>query len=317
MEDTAFALEEALLLHAALPPAIVVPGATLYAREGVAVGADRPFACAIGAFDGLHIGHRALIDAARKEADARRLPLAVVTFVPDPSEVLSKRNPERLSCDDDRIVALSLVDPDLIVAFDFTWDFSRNSYEIFTLDVLGSIVGLASIHVGADFTFGADGAGSPADIARLGAACGFSAFDHELIEKDGASVSSTRIRGLIKAGRLAEARELLGRPYMMRASAQMGREGATLSFDTRSCMPETGAYACFIASANTAHAAVIDLDAAVCRAGVRMCRAVPATRSCSVVFMAPVPESDDSHLRMWVQQEAVCLDTRRWARDQR
>lgn len=317
MEDAAPALERALLLDAVLPPATAVPGATLYARAGVAVGADRPFVCTIGAFDGLHIGHRALIDAAREEAAARHLPLALVTFVPDPSEVLSKRNPEHLSCDDDRIASLSLADPDLIVAFDFTWDFSRNSYEAFTLDVLGSIVAPASIHVGADFTFGADGAGSPADIARLGAAYGFSAFGHALIEEGGAPVSSTRIRSLIKAGRLAEARELLGHLYMMRASAQTGREGTILSFDTRSCMPKTGTYACFIASADMAYAAVIDLDAAACRAHVRMCRAELAMRGCSAILMAPIPESDDSRLQKWVEQEAVCLNNGGWARDQR
>lgn len=317
IDDLALELEKALLIDAELPSAAVVPGATLYVREGVDVGADRPFTCVIGAFDGLHIGHRALIDAAREEAAARHLPLALATFVPDPSEVLSKRNPEHLSCDDDRIMALSLADPDLIIAFDFTWDFSRNSYDAFVLDVLGSIVAPASIHVGEDFTFGADGAGSPADIARLGAIHGFSSFGHTLIEKDGVAVSSTHIRELIKAGCLTKARELLGHLYMMRAYAQVEQGSAALSFDTRSCMPKTGAYACFIAVEGTAYPAVIDIDADACRADVRACALTLAAQSCSVVYMAPIPDSDDSYPRMWVQQDEICLDTRGWARDQR
>ena len=272
-----------------------------------------------GAFDGLHMGHRALIDAARIEASERSLPFALVTFVPDPSEVLSRRNPEHLCTDDDRIRSLMSAEPDLIVAFDFTWDFSRNTYETFTLDVLGSIVRPVSIHVGEDFTFGADGAGSPADIARLGQVHGFAAHGHRLVESDGAPVSSTRIRGLLKDGRIAEASALLERQHMMRATVVDDHDGQViLSFDDRLCMPASGSYACAVVCGNEARAASICIDAPSYSAvAIPSCSIPTATASCSVVILVPLSESDEIFQRMWVHQSRIMLDSGEVARDQR
>ncbi len=282
-----------------------VQGATLYRKPGSACGPDAPFVCVIGAFDGMHLGHRLLIDAARAEAEKRGLPLALVTFVPDPSEVLSRRNPEHLCTDDDRIRALFLTKPDLVIAFDFTWDFSRCSYEAFTLEVLGGIVKPRSIHVGEDFTFGADGAGSPSDIARLGACHGFDVHGHPLVEVGGAPVSSTRIRALLKAGRLREAQALLARHHMMRAGISCAQGGAVLSFDSRSCMPKAGVYACYAACATTAYPVVVRLDAASCSAHVVRGSLPADARSCSAVFVEPLPEADDSACENWVQHPNI------------
>ena len=296
-----------------------VPGATLYLRPGAVFGRHVPSVCVIGAFDGLHMGHRALIDAARIEASERSLPFALVTFVPDPSEVLSRRNPEHLCTDDDRIRSLMSAEPDLIVAFDFTWDFSRNTYETFTLDVLGSIVRPVSIHVGEDFTFGADGAGSPADIARLGQVHGFAAHGHRLVESDGAPVSSTRIRGLLKDGRIAEASALLERQHMMRATVVDDHDGQViLSFDDRLCMPASGSYACAVVCGNEARAASICIDAPSYSAvAIPSCSIPTATASCSVVILGPLSESDEIFQRMWVHQSRIMLDSGEVARDQR
>ncbi|MDO5108216.1 MAG: hypothetical protein Q4D39_08060, partial [Coriobacteriaceae bacterium] len=262
-----------------------VPGATLYLRQGSSFGPRSPNICVIGAFDGLHMGHRSLIDAARIEAHERSLPFALVTFVPDPSEVLSHRNPEHLCTDDDRIRSLMTAEPDLIIAFDFTWDFSRNTYETFMLDVLGSIVRPVSVHVGEDFTFGADGAGSPADIARLGQTHGFAAHGHRLVESGGAPVSSTRIRSLLKDGRILEATELLERHHMMRATVDGEQDGhAILLFDNRLCMPASGAYACAIACGDGVSAASVCIDSDSCSAAAIPSCFIPAgTDRCSVV----------------------------------
>lgn len=300
---------DAVFAKAFLPAATEVEGATLYAKPGVTYGPQESFVCVIGAFDGLHIGHRALIDAARADASALNVPLALVTFVPDPSEVLSKRNPERLCSDDDRVRALSLADADLIIAFDFTWQFSRNSYETFTLDVLGSIVKPVSIHVGEDFSFGADGAGSPKDIARLGASHGFSAYGHALIERDGIAVSSTRIRNLIKAGALGEARELLGRCHMMRALVRFEGEQPLLAFDMRSCMPASGAYSCAVVANGVATAAVVLVNADDASAAIVPHTALePGTERATIVFFSPLLESDDSFARMWVEQDKTAIE---------
>ena len=301
-------IASALLLDASLPRAIKIDGATLYAKPGRDFGPDKPFVCVIGAFDGLHVGHRALIDAARADAEAHGVPLAIATFVPDPSEVLSTRNPERLYSDDDRVRALSLVDADLIIAFDFTWQFSRMSYEAFTLDVLGSIIKPVSIHVGADFSFGADGAGSSSDIARLGEAHGFTAYGHALVERGGEAVSSTRIRSLIKEGRFGEVRELLGRSHMMRAHVRFVGAQPELSFDARSCMPASGAYACALAAGSTAFPAFVLTNAASHSAVIMPSSSMPQdSEEASVVFFASLSETDDSFAKNWVQQDKIIL----------
>ena len=307
--DIARIVREALMLDGGGLRTERVPGATLYVRDGAAYGAEIPYVCVIGAFDGLHLGHRALIDAARAEGEARSLPLALVTFVPDPSEVLSKRNPRHLSSDDDRVRSLSLVDPDLIIAFDFTWDFSRNSYETFTLDILGSIVKPVSIHVGEDFTFGADGAGSPSDISRLGLSHGFTAHGHALVRKDGDAISSTRIRRLLEEGDLDEVRALLGRCHMMRASITSGRQGDLFTFDGRSCMPASGDYACIIAIDGFATPCIVRFDSASCSAAVVAPETFPHhDATCSVIFIRLLSDSDDSFSRMWVEQDKIQLE---------
>lgn len=312
-------VRRALFLDAEPYEAVHVPGATLYLRPGAAFGPHVPYICVIGAFDGLHMGHRALIDAARIEAGERSLPCALVTFVPDPSEVLSRRNPEHLCTDDDRIRSLMTAEPDLIVAFEFTWDFSRNTYETFTLDVLGSIIRPVSIHVGEDFTFGADGAGSPSDIARLGQAHGFAAHGHRLVEFEGAPVSSTRIRNLLKSGRIADANALLERHHMMRATVDRDHDGrAVLSFDNRLCMPASGSYACAVVCGNEARTASVCIDDESCSAvAIPSCSISEDADRCSVVFLAPLSDSDESFQRMWVQQSRILLDSGEVARDQR
>ena len=295
--DCSRRIRRALFLDAEPYEAVHVPGATLFLRPGAAFGPHVPYICVIGAFDGLHMGHRALIDAARIEAGERSLTCALVTVVPDPSEVLSRRNPEHLCTDDDRIRSLMTAEPDLIVAFEFTWDFSRNTYETFTLDVLGSIIRPVSIHVGEDFTFGADGAGSPSDIARLGQAHGFAAHD----------------------GRILEATELLERHHMMRATVDGEQDGqAILLFDNRLCMPASGSYACAVVCGNEARTASVCIDDESCSAvAIPSCSISEDADRCSVVFLAPLSDSDESFQRMWVQQSRILLDSGEVARDQR
>ena len=185
--------------------------------------------------------------------------------------------------------------------------------------MLGSIVRPVSIHVGEDFTFGADGAGSPADLARLGQVHGFAAHGHRLVESDGAPVSSTRIRGRLKDGRIVEASALLERQHMMRATVIADHDGrAILSFDGRLCMPASGTYACVVVCGNEARAASICIDAASCGAvAIPSCSVPIATGSCSVIILAPLSESDEIFQRMWVQQTRIMLDSGEVARDQR
>ena len=256
-----------LLSDARLGEPVRLPGARAYLADGCALGPDRDFVCVIGAFDGLHVGHRTIIESARSDAHRRGLPLAVVSFDPDPSEVLSHRPPLRLLSDADRVRSLALTGADAIIIFDFTWEFSRNSYVDFLDGMLGAVVRPVAIHVGSDFTFGADGAGTPEDIAELGRMRGFDAYGHDLIGWEGAPVSSTRIRRLLMDGDPENAARLLRRHHFVRGTVEHGRgEGTGLGFptanialDPRDCIPADGVYACYLVDADAAWPAAVNV----------------------------------------------------------
>ena len=133
---------------------------------GVALGPSERFVCVIGAFDGLHAGHRALITQAAADAHARNLPLALLTFDPDPSEVLSTRPPERLLSDADRVRSLALAGADAVLVHRFTPELAALPYDRYVTEVLGGILSPAAIHVGEDFRFGVGGAGTVAVVDR-------------------------------------------------------------------------------------------------------------------------------------------------------
>lgn len=256
-----------LLSDARLGEPVRLPGGRAYLADGCTLGADHDFVCVIGAFDGLHVGHRAIIEAARGDAHLRGLPLAVVSFDPDPSEVLSHRPPLRLLSDADRVRSLALVGADAIIVFDFTWEFSRSSYVDFLDGMLGAVVRPAAIHVGSDFTFGADGAGTPADIAELGRVRGFDAYGHDLMGWEGAPVSSTRVRRLLMDGNPEDAARLLRRHHFVRGTVEHGRgEGLGLGFptanialDPKDCIPADGVYACYFVDGDVAWPAAVNV----------------------------------------------------------
>lgn len=247
---------ESLLVGACLGRQIQVPGGRAYLAPGVELGPNTPFVCAIGAFDGLHQGHRALVAAARADADKRGVPLAVVTFDPDPSEVLSSRPPERLLPDADRVRALASLGPDAVVVHSFTRDFSQLGYEAYVTQVLCGALRPVSLHVGANFTMGRGGAGSPADLAQLGQRMGFDVCGHQLVSDADEAVSATRIRRLLRKGGpegLAWSTRLLGRcPYVCGVVEHGRGEGTGFGFptanvrlDPRDCVPGQGVYACW------------------------------------------------------------------------
>ncbi|MDY5272017.1 riboflavin biosynthesis protein RibF [Tractidigestivibacter sp.] len=240
------------LSGASLGAPVRMPAATAYLAPGVGLGPDRRFVCVIGAFDGLHAGHRALIAEASADARARRLPLAIVTFDPDPSEVLSARPPERLLPDADRVRSLALAGADAIVAHRFTPALAGLPYDRYVTEVLGAILAPAAVHVGEDFRFGAGGAGTVAAMSRLGDQRGFAVFGHALVTADGSPVSATRVRGLLRDGDVERAAGLLLRHHFLGGRIVHGRgKGTSFGFPTanveldgRDCLPADGVYAC-------------------------------------------------------------------------
>lgn len=248
--------------------------ASTHAKAGVTVGPDKPFVCAIGVFDGLHVGHRSLIDAAARDASSRGVPLAVVTFDPDPSEVLGQGSPQRLLQGPARVRSLGLADAGAVISFRFTREFSRNTHEQFVTDQLAKVMRPVAVHVGSDFRFGADGAGNPQGLAELGGRQGFDVFAHDLVRRGDEPVSSSLVRGLLGEGDLDGARELLCRSHYLQGTMAVVEDdgGGVCQLDARDCVPPDGKYGAF---------AVAGDFAVPCMALIR--RQGPSRRPASVI----------------------------------
>lgn len=213
-----------------------------------------PLHLAIGVFDGLHLGHQAVIDAAKRSAAEQGGTAVVVTFDPHPVEVLSPRNaPRLLTAPAHKLHLLERefgIDTVLVVRFDE--DFASRTGEEFVEALLEAAPGngIARICVGRGWQFGKGRSGNVELLERLGEESGFSVSATDTVKVKGMRVSSTRIREAVGAGDFAIARELLGREYTVYGTVIEGRKlGRTIGFPTanidahREQLPPTGVYA--------------------------------------------------------------------------
>jgi riboflavin kinase/FMN adenylyltransferase len=201
----------------------------------------RPRRVAIGTFDGVHRGHQAVIE----DADT------VLTFDPHPLEVLHPAALPKLimpfGVKRDVIEGLGVSE---LVVIPFDAEFARRSAGEFIDGVLVERLGAEWVSVGENFRFGARAQGDPAMLGRV---AGFETRVVPLVEVDGETVSSTRIRALIAAGDMEGARHCLGAPFMVEGEVvggdQRGRElgfpTANLIPDDRLAIPGHGVYAAF------------------------------------------------------------------------
>ena len=196
---------------------------------------------AIGTFDGVHRGHQAVIDGAD----------TVLTFDPHPLEILHPAALPKLimpfSVKRDVIEGLGVEE---LVVIPFDKDFTRRSAEDFIEGVLVETLGATKVSVGENFRFGAKAKGDP---AMLSARTEFETRVVPLIEVDGETVSSTRIRALVAAGDMEGARHCLGAPFMVEGTVVKGdQRGRELGFPTANIVPDDrlvipghGVYAAF------------------------------------------------------------------------
>jgi riboflavin kinase/FMN adenylyltransferase len=212
----------------------------------------------IGAYDGVHLGHRAVIGEVRARAAAQGRRSAVVTFDRHPAQVIRPDSAPLLLTDLDQkleLLADTGVDYTLVVRFDE--DRAAETAEHFVESVLVDCLGTASVVVGEDFHFGHNRRGNVALLGDMGARLGFDVLGHKLVGADGhaarddAQVSSTAIRRALHEGRLVDANLMLGRPHEMRGTVVPGdQRGRTLGFPTANVaipdemlMPGDGIYA--------------------------------------------------------------------------
>ena len=202
-------------------------------------GAPRT-AVAIGNFDGVHLGHQALIAEARARARAPGAAVAL-TFTPHPARVLAPaKAPPLIMPLDRRLALLAEVGAEVAVVQPFTPAFAAVEAQSFVAEVLVRDLGAADVIVGYDFTFGRGRSGNVERLREWGAALGASVTVIPPVTVDGAPCSSTRIRALVAAGEMRRAAALLGRPFEVEGVVVRGAaRGRTLGFPTANLAPET------------------------------------------------------------------------------
>ncbi len=196
-------------------------------------GVIRPTAVTVGSFDGVHVGHRALL-ARLLEVAGDELTPTVMTLDPHPLRVVAPERAPPLVCTrEDQAALLSAAGVRAHLAQRFDADFASLSPERFVRDVLVGSLGARHVVVGHDFRFGARGAGDCATLLELGARLGFRVDEVDAVEVDGAPASSTRIRAAIEAGEMESAARLLGRPFHLFGPVGAGAgRGAGIGFPT-------------------------------------------------------------------------------------
>ncbi len=206
---------------------------------------------AIGVFDGVHVGHQALVSGVGERARAESSTPMAATFDPLPIEVLAPgAPPSALSDIDERTELLAAAGAKVVVVFHFTPEFASLSPDEFARR-LASAGQVRRVCVGDDFQFGRDRSGNVEVLTRLGARHGFTVDAAAPVMVDGRLVSSTRIRNALLAGDVADAARLLGRHYRVTGIVEHGdRRGRALGFPTvnlqtspHRLLPRDGIYA--------------------------------------------------------------------------
>jgi len=194
----------------------------------------------VGNFDGIHVGHRAILDTVVARARALAGEAVVYTFDPHPRRVLHpERAPKLLTTLEQRLELLEAAGVDAVIVEPFTREFARTPAELFIRDVIHARIRPLEVYVGYDFHFGRDREGSMRLLVELGPRLGFSVTIISEVVVDEGDVNSTRIRQVLAEGRVEEATALLGRPYTVRGRVAFGdRRGRTLGFPTANLDPE-------------------------------------------------------------------------------
>ncbi len=213
----------------------------------------------IGAYDGVHLGHAAVIERVKKLAAERGMATAVVTFDRHPASVVRPESAPALLTDlDQKLELLEATGVDYTMVIHFDEARSREPAADFVRDDLVGCLNAKAIVVGEDFHFGHRRSGNVELLASMGLELGFEVIPLALVGADGepageitARVSSTVVRGLLRAGDLAGANALLGRPYEVRGivgdgdkrARELGFPTANVNVPDDICLPHDGIYA--------------------------------------------------------------------------
>ncbi len=209
--------------------------------RGAAPGSGGRASVTIGNFDGVHLGHRAILRAAAAAARRRRIDSVAVTFDPHPLQVVAPGHaPPSLTGIGHRAELIREQGIDRVEVLPFTERMARLSPGEFAESVLAARLGAAHVVVGPDFRFGRGQSGDASVLRTLGGRLGFDLAVAGTVVVDGEPVSSTRVRALVRQGLVERARALLGRDFCLRGPIVRGAGiGSRKTVPTLNLAPES------------------------------------------------------------------------------
>jgi len=220
----------------------------------------------IGNFDGVHIGHKKILTAIKKEAKQQGLSSCVITFHPHPQKVLQNIDIPLLVPIRERLKLLEEQGIDVVACYTFTKDIAKISAQDFVTDILVGKLNLKHLIVGPDFSFGRKREGNLSLLNKMGSEYG---FDTEVVETallDGEIVSSTSIRNLVREGNLIKAGKFLGYNFYIEGQVKEGeRRGRQIGFPTANLetdwdiLPKVGVYATLANVDGTKHQSITNI----------------------------------------------------------
>jgi riboflavin kinase/FMN adenylyltransferase len=228
---------------------------------------ERPTVVTIGAFDGLHLGHRELLEQLVRRACRTASLSAVLTFDPLPREVLApEQNTTCLITTEDKVQLLEAWGIDIAVILPFTSQLAATSARDF-VQMLCQHLHMIELWVGWDFALGRGRGGNVATLQKLGRAMGFEVKVLEPVQDGDVVISSTEIRRLIGAGQVQEAAEMLGRYHAVRGwvihgdgrGRRLGYPTANVEVRSHCAIPTHGVYAVYASVGGRKHPGVANV----------------------------------------------------------
>ena len=188
---------------------------------------------AIGNFDGIHLGHKKILQFLASEAKKYKLSSLVLTFSPHPEKYFGKKPKKMIQTLDQRIMEIEKNNIDITLVLPFSEDFASLSSREFIENIMIDKLHAEEIVVGDNFRFGKNRTGTIRILQKLSSHCGFKFFPISSEKRQGHIVSSSLIRTLLLKGAIEEANALLGRPFVIEGSVIKGHSrGKSLGFPT-------------------------------------------------------------------------------------
>ena len=201
----------------------------------------RPCVCALGCFDGIHIGHASLIDTAKRISKELSLPSLVWSFREPPKNYFSRENIPLLTTPDEKRETMRALGVDIFISVTFEENIASLSAEDFFYNILIKKINAAHIVCGFNYRFGKGGAGDTAILAKLCEKNNIGLSVIPPVTLGDITVSSSEVRAALTEGRISDANMLLGRPYSLRSKVVDGQHlGRALGFPTLNQKFESG-----------------------------------------------------------------------------